>query len=178
MDTKVITVNASLEQLGPPTVKQIDFDSHPKEKTDTYAPMGGGDDGDSATKTTTYFSGFLIDLLDEIRKKYQSTGKTFPPYRIVMSRLFGPPGSGGGFGSKEMPKASAGGGKDEKSEEGDEKEKSKELKGMVKEVHCQKNKVALMPITPTPERRLKVDFSEPFFDTVSLSILMKKPILQ
>lgn len=35
-----------------------------------------------------------------------------------------------------------------------------------------------MPMTITAERAEVVKFSEPFFQTVSLSILMKKPILQ
>jgi ABC-type amino acid transport substrate-binding protein len=75
-----------------------------------------------------------------------------------------------------MLKAGGTGKDDAKTDE--EASDSKEFKGIIREVQCQKQKVALMPMTPTPERKLKVRFSEPFFDTVSLSIMMKKPILQ
>ena len=37
--------------------------------------------------------------------------------------------------------------------------------------------IALLPMTPTPERMLLVTFGEPYFETISLSVLMKKPIL-
>lgn len=41
------------------------------------------------------------------------------------------------------------------------------------------NRIALLPMTPTWEReQLGVRFSEPYFQTTSLSILMKKPRLQ
>jgi hypothetical protein len=127
-----------------------------------------------------YFSGFLIDLLDQIKNKYKDMmKKEFPEYRIVVSRLFSLPpegtgadakDKGGGFGTKELPKAA--------TKEGEEQDATtKEFRGLVQEVRCTPNTVALMPMTPTPERKTVVSFTEPFFDTVSLSILMKKPIL-
>lgn len=129
---------------------------------------------EEAQKRSFYFSGFLIDLLDEIIIKYkEELKKDFPKYRIMVSRGFGPSGEenakGGGFGAKELPKAA---GKEE------EENLNKEYKGLVAEVRCGQKIAALMPMTPTPERKTIVAFTEPFFDVVSLSIMMKKPILQ
>ena len=128
---------------------------------------------------TVFFSGFLIDLLDEIVKRYKvEMKKDFPKYRVIVSKHFAGSGDpsgelakGGGFGSKELPKAAA--------KEGDDSDSlTKDFRGLVHEVRCGKKTVALMPMTPTPERKTIVAFTEPFFDVVSLSILMKKPILQ
>lgn len=129
------------------------------------------------SEETMYFTGFLIDLLDEIVKRYKKElKKDFPKYRIITSKAFAGGTEegvkGGGFGSKELPKAAA------KEGDGEGDASNKEFKGLVQEVRCGKKMVALMPMTPTPERKTIVSFTEPFFDVVSLSILMKKPILQ
>ena len=124
-----------------------------------------------------YFSGFLIDLLKEIAIRYQQVmKKEFPKHRVIVSRLFAgindPDGAkGGGFGTKELPKAA--------TKDGEEVDTSKrDFRGLVQEVRCGSKTIALMPMTPTPERKIFVSFTEPFFDVVSLSILMKKPVLQ
>lgn len=131
---------------------------------------------DEGPSKTVYFSGFLIDLLELIVARYkQELKKEFPKYRIMVSRGFGPGAEegakGGGFGAKELPKAAG----KEGEEEGTQ---NKEFKGLVQEVRCLTKVAALMPMTPTPERKTIVAFTEPFFDVVSLSIMMKKPILQ
>lgn len=196
VNVSMINVNSTVEQSSPPK---------DKTKMETIAiKTPEGSDSDKQPRVNLYFSGFLIDLLNAIEKRYKEIHKKdFPKYRIVLSRLFGPPraekggggggegGGGGGseggggfasggFGHREMAKsAGAGGGKDGKKEGEEEGSAAvKDFKGMVREVYCQKEKVALMPMTPTPERLLRVYFTEPFFETVSLSILMKKPLLQ
>jgi hypothetical protein len=75
----------------------------PPSDSTTFAttPSESDDDGtaEEAKKKTkmedtgevVYYSGFLIDLLQEIKKEYELKGKVFPKYRITMSRLFGPP---------------------------------------------------------------------------------------
>lgn len=195
-----------MEQLYPAMKNQIAYDQFPPERQEKYATQpsvsqDNEDEGDQKKDTdiTIYYSGFLIDLLEKIKERYpDAVGAPFPKYRIVMSRLFGPPkekkegGDGdsnywasGGFGSRAMAKAGAGGKENEvKKDAGDDddggdatKAIKADFRGMIQEVRCQKQKIALMPMTPTPERKLKVHFSEPFFDTVSLSIMMKKPIL-
>ena len=212
IDSTALHVNASMEQVSPPVKNKQEFDQYSAETIESYATLppvsdeGSSDDEDSNEEeeeggnkhnkdVKIYYSGFLIQLLEKIKAKYNEKhpDNKFPKYRIMMSRLFGPPGNekagakpeenavgvGGGFGSKAMPKAGEEG--KEKSEEGgdaDAPKLSKNFRGIIREVMCQKQKVALMPMTPTPERRLVVDFSEPFFETVSLSIMMKKPILQ
>lgn len=155
-------MNASLEQLAVPR----------GDMSEVWKRADGVE--------TVYFSGFLVDLLKEIARRYKTMmKKEFPKYRIVVSKLFTSSATdsgdgaqkGGGFGTKELPKAAA--------KEGEEQDPNvKDFRGLVQEVRCEPKKAALMPMTPTPERKTIVAFSEPFFDTVSLSILMKKPILQ
>lgn len=155
-----------------------------KSLKDEFKP--GNDPFDKETKISVYYTGFLIDLLDLIQQEYSKMypGEAFPEYTIAMSTLFNPKASGapdsgnaeggnvGGFGAKTMPKIGSA------NAETDESDTDKDFKGIIREVKDCKCKIALMPMTPTPERLMAVRFNEPFFDMVSLSILMKKPILQ
>lgn len=144
-------------------------------------------------KVTVYYTGFLIDLLNAIAEQYQKDyNEKFPDHQVIMSSLFNPKGissdssseggeSGqniGGFGAKTMKKAGSSGSDDSSNSDGGGSEGAELFKGMVSEVAKCKCMAALMPMTPTPERKLMVKFTEPFFDMVSLSIMMKKPILQ
>ena len=164
-------VNATLEQRS----------TEPGKETQTWVRK-------TKETPTLYFSGFLVDLLEEIRKAYPILlKKEFPKYRIVQSSLFDPmvgaSDEGGsdtskknaGFGARELAKAAKGG--EQSADSGGEAAEST-YGGLVKEVMQCENTVALMPMTPTPERKTRVAFTEPFFDVVSLSIMMKKPVLQ
>ena len=176
-----ITVNQTLEEISIPR-------GDANETMEVPVKGSGDDEGKGKVKGTVFFSGFLIDLLNEIKAEFKKTlKKDFPKHRIIVSRAFAHPPEdskqegesrkGGGFGTKELPKAA---GKDSGSDEsgGSGSEDKTIFKGLVAEVRCSKKTVALMPMTPTPERKTVVRFTEPFFDVVSLSILMKKPILQ
>ncbi|KAI1287393.1 Glutamate receptor [Halotydeus destructor] len=124
-------------------------------------------------KTTvqeTQVKGFSIDLLKALIKRYEEKNGPFPKHVIDISTGFT---EGHGFGYREMGKTGA-------TKQGDTA--VKEFNGIVKELVGEESmpqwRISLLPMTKTPERLDKVDFGEPYFETVSLSILMKKPILQ
>lgn len=131
--------------------------------------------------------------MDKIVETYQQDykGEQFPKYRIELSKRFNPKvgaapgdsgeesgGNFGGFGAKVMKKASTTGNPEESSGGEGGTDTSDDFQGMIGEIKKCKCKIALMPMTPTPERKIVSKFTEPFFDMVSLSIMMKKPILQ
>ena len=183
VNSEQISVNSSLVQASPRST--IHGHAAHKSRNDEYKP--GNAPFNKEEKISVYYTGFLIDLLDMIQEEYAKmfSGEAFPEYTVGMSTYFDPRASGsmdssssseggnvGGFGAKVMPKIGS------TATEGDDGDQDKDFKGIVREVKDCKCKIALMPMTPTPERLMAVRFNEPFFDTVSLSILMKKPILQ
>lgn len=185
VNSEQISVNSTLVQASPRTT--IHGHTQHKSIKDEFKP--GNDPFNKQEKMQVYYTGFLIDLLHLIQDEYTKTytGEPFPEYTVAMSTFFNPKASGaadsggggaseggnvGGFGAKMMNKIGS------SNTEGEDDGESKEFKGMIKEVKECKCKIALMPMTPTPERLMAVRFNEPFFDMVSLSILMKKPILQ
>lgn len=105
-------------------------------------------------KTEYEYYGFLIDLFELIKEELNAKKTPFPEYKFEEIEV-----------SKDTDKMFYGGDR-----------KADGFSGMVKKINeTETDAFALAPLTITASRETLVEFSEPFFQNVGISILMKKP---
>ncbi|XP_053209677.1 ionotropic receptor 25a-like isoform X2 [Panonychus citri] len=100
------------------------------------------------------YEGFLIELFEEIKRRLETK---FPEYEFEES-------SESSIGILEM------------DEDAETEEDELNFNGLISEIFQNDYQMALAPVEITEDRQLVSDFSEPIFDLIGFSILMKKPI--